>query len=392
LAAGVAVYASAIVLSVCLEIPLWATILTVGVVTIIYDTIGGITAVVYSDVIQMIMLLGGIVLCIFYAVDISGGLEATWSSFPDSRRVALEPSLGIGADSAAPFWPFLLGGFFLYISYYGTDQSQVQRELSAASTEETKKSLLWNGLARFPLTVLYVVLGISLLAAYQKSPELAAQVPDDKPDYLVPQFVLLYIPQGVRALIFASLLAAAMSSLDSALNSLSASTMRDFIGRKLRDPSRLLFYSKLTTVGWGILITAFAFLAGSISETVIEAVNKVGSAFYGPILATFLVGILFHRTTPFGILMGLPAGVGLNLFLWLVLPEVHWMWWNCTGFLTTAAVAFLCSRFPASTPPHGAESYVLEKKAIREDSRRWGWAYTLLAAYFVLMLLVLYFI
>ena len=390
LAAGVAVYASGIVLSVCLDIPLWVTILTVGIVTIIYDTIGGITAVVYSDVIQMVILLGGIILCIFYAADIVGGLGAMWSSFPEARRVALDPSSGFNNESAAPFWPFLIGGFFLYISYYGTDQSQVQRELSAASSADTKKSLLLNGLARFPLTLLYVVLGIAMLAVYRVSPDLAAHVPADRPDYLVPQFVLLYIPAGVRALIFASLLAAAMSSLDSALNSLSASTMRDFIGRKWSDPSRLLLASKLTTVAWGILITAFAFLAGRISDTVIEAVNKVGSAFYGPILATFLVGVLSRRVTAFGILAGLPLGVALNLYLWLAFPAIHWMWWNCFGFLTTAAVALLSSRWFSSSLPDDFESYVLEREEILEDNRGWGWAYLLLAVYFVLMLLLLY--
>jgi SSS family solute:Na+ symporter len=338
----------------------------------------------------MVILLGGILLCIYYAADIVGGLGALWSTFPEARRVALDPSWGFKDESAAPFWPFLIGGFFLYISYYGTDQSQVQRELSATSTADTKKSLMLNGLARFPLTVLYVILGIAMLAVYKTSPDLAAQVPSERPDYLVPQFVLLYVPQGVRALIFASLLAAAMSSLDSALNSLSASTMRDFIGRKWSNPSRLLLASKLTTVAWGILITLFAFLAGRISDTVIEAVNKVGSAFYGPILATFLVGVLSRRATTIGVLLGLPAGVALNLFLWLAFPGVHWMWWNCFGFSTSTVVALLSSRWIPSALPDGYESYVLVKDEIREDNRGWGWVYLLLTVYFVLMLLFLY--
>ena len=140
LATGVGVYASAIVLAVCLGIPLWSTILIIGVVTVIYDTIGGITAVVYSDVIQMIILIGGIVLCILYASHAVGGLDDVWVSFPETRRIAIDPSLGLArAGSSVPFWPFLIGGIFLYAAYYGTDQSQVQRELSAATTADTKK-------------------------------------------------------------------------------------------------------------------------------------------------------------------------------------------------------------------------------------------------------------
>jgi SSS family solute:Na+ symporter len=389
LGAGVAVYASAIVLAVCLGIPLWATILLVGIVTIIYDTIGGITAVVYSDVIQMVILVGGILVCIFLAADIAGGFEAMWSMFPDSRRVAIDPSTGLGGESAAPFWAFLVGGFFLYISYYGTDQSQVQRELSASSTADTKLSLVWNGLARFPLTILYVLLGIAMWAVYQHAPELSASVSAENADFLVPQFVLLYVPTGIRALIFAALLAAAMSSLDSALNSLSAATMRDFIEPQIDSSSRLLLFSKLTTVGWGVFITAFAFLVEHISATILESVNKIGSAFYGPILATFLVGVLSKRVSPQGVLLGLPAGVGLNLFLWTSAPGVHWMWWNFFGFAVTAGVALGWSFLPGRRAPHPSDKYVLGADQL-EAERKWLPVYIVLVGYFCLILATLW--
>jgi SSS family solute:Na+ symporter len=146
LATGVGVYASGIVLSVCLGVPLWATILIIGIVTVIYDTIGGITAVVYSDVIQMGILLGGIVFCIAYAAYFLGGMDDIWSTFPVSRRIAIDPASGLSGGSAVPFWAFLCGRIFLYTAYYGTDQSQVQRELSAATTADTKKSLMWISL------------------------------------------------------------------------------------------------------------------------------------------------------------------------------------------------------------------------------------------------------
>jgi len=112
-------------------------------------------------------------------------------------------------------------------------------------------------------------------------------------DFLVPVFILQELPSGVRGILVSALLAAAMSSLDSALNSLSAATMRDFI-EKRRDlsPGQSVLMGKLTTVAWGIVITGFAFVVGGISDTVIESINKIGSAFYGPILAAFLVGFL----------------------------------------------------------------------------------------------------
>ncbi len=288
-----------------------------------------------------------------------------------------------------PFWAFLLGGIFLYTSYYGTDQSQVQRELSAATTAETKKSLLLNGFARFPLTALYVLLGVVMLAVLQHSPELNQRVPYDKPDYLVPQFILLYLPQGVRAVIFASLLSAAMSSLDSALNSLSAATVHDFIAPHLKNKERLLLVSKLTTVSWGIFITGFAFLVGDISETVIESINKIGSAFYGPILAAFIVGVLSRKASAGSITAGILAGVGFNLVLWLAAPDVYWMWWNMTGFLMAAGISYVVSLFGPFARPKNFSRYVLRGSDLLEAERDWWPVYGVLILYFFLMITAL---
>ena len=390
LGTGVGVYASGIVLAVCLGIPLWSTILIIGVVTVIYDTIGGITAVVYSDVIQMVVLISGIVICIVYAADIVGGLDGVWASFPEARRIAIDPSTGLrGAGASVPFWAFLFGGIFLYSSYYGTDQSQVQRELSAATTADTKKSLLLNGFARFPLTALYVVLGMVMLAVYQKSSGLIERVPYDKPDYLVPQFILLYLPQGVRALIFASLMSAAMSSLDSALNSLSAATVHDFIAPRLKNKERLLAVGKLTTVIWGILITGFAFAVGGISETVIESINKIGSAFFGPILAAFVVGVLSRKASATSITAGILTGVGFNLLLWLAMPGVYWMWWNLSGFLLAAGTSYFVTLFRPSTQSKDITPYILRGSDLLKEERRWWPIYVVLVCYFFMMLTLL---
>ncbi len=394
LATGVGVYASGIVLAVCLGIPLWLTILIIGVVTIIYDTIGGITAVVYSDVIQMVILLGGIIVCIFYAADVVGGFGALLAALPSERLQAIDPSTGLGGGGDVPFWAFLIGGFFLYTSYYGTDQSQVQRELSAKTIAESKYALILNGLCRFPLTLLYVMLGIAAYAAFVASPELQASVPADRPDYLIPQFILLNLPPGLRALLFAALLSAAMSSLDSALNSLSAATMRDFIDARLPTEKSRFLWSKLTTVAWGVLITGFAFVVGQISDTVIEGINKIGSAFYGPILAAFLVGVLSRRIQARGIMIGIVAGVGFNLVQWVAFPEIYWMWWNAFGCAVAAIVAALASRV-GSAPAEPATTSdpirytVWAKGKLMERERKWIPVYAMLFGYFVLMLTLL---
>ena len=133
LATGVAVYASAIVLAVCMGTDLWLMILLIGVVTLIYDAIGGMKAVVYSDVIQMAILACGMVICSGYALAEVGGWDMALAAHDPSRLKVFDFSTGLGDAGRFPLWGFLIGGFFLYASYYGCDQSQVQRELSAPS-------------------------------------------------------------------------------------------------------------------------------------------------------------------------------------------------------------------------------------------------------------------
>lgn len=388
LATGVGLYASAIVLSVALDFPLWSAILIIGIITIIYDVIGGITAVIYSDVIQMLVLVGGIIICIVYAVIDVGGIGTMFSAMPPERLLTTDFSTGLGDGGTVPFWGFLFGGLFLYVSYYGTDQSQVQRGLSAKSVNEAKKALLLNGLARFPLTILYILLGIASFAVYQQSPELSSAIPADKPDYLIPEYILLMLPTGLRALLFAALLAAAMSSLDSALNSLSASTMRDFI-QKWRPESNQIKLGKIVTLIWGVMIIMFAFIVGGISDTVIEAINKIGSAFYGPILAAFLVGILSRKVTTRAVIFGILIGVTFNITLWLGFSEIHWMWWNIFGCLISASVSVILS---LKTTFLASEKYTLNIKSIISNETQWSKTYLFLVCYFILILCVLLYV
>lgn len=385
LGTGVGLYASGLVLEVCLGIPLGWTLLLVGAVTILYDTLGGMAAVVWSDVVQLGVLVGGLAVSIAVAMSLGGGWEGTLAAFPAERLSAIGGGHGFGDGAPAPMAAYILGGLFLYASYYGVDQSQAQRALSAPTEADTHRSLVLNGIARFPLTLLYVGFGVTLWAALQSSPELQAALADSRPDYLVPQFIRLILPTGVRALLFAALLAAAMSSLDSALNSLSAATMRDFLTRPGQSGD-LLKLSRVTTVGWGIAITGFAFLVEHFSGTVVESINKVGSAFFGPLLAAFVVGVLTRRASGPGVRLGLVAGLALNVGLWLFVPSVFWMWWNVTGFVATAGVAIGLGRWGAPEGARDIDALVLDKGSLRRIPRSQAVVYAGLVGWFLLIL------
>jgi SSS family transporter len=343
-ATGIMIYTVALVLSAVMEIPQWQTILLSGVITIIYSYQGGMKAVVWGDVIQMIILFAGIIICMFYGLKAQGG----WSSFVEnmdaSRLQAVDFNWGIGEGQEFGFWPMIIGGFFLYISYYGCDQSQAQRSLSGRDLKQVRRALMFNGLFRFPITFCYCLMGLIIGTFALSNAEFMARIPADKPDYMVPVFILDYLPVGVVGLLLVAILAAAMSSLSSAINSLSAATVEDFISRSNKlDSDDTLKWSKRMTLIWGVFCLILAFSAGNIADTVIEAINKVGSAFYGPIVATFLLAILGKKTHTWSANIGLLTGVGVNVFIWLAGIPIFWIWWNLIGAVITFLTAFICN-------------------------------------------------
>ncbi|MDY6861990.1 MAG: sodium/solute symporter [Thermodesulfobacteriota bacterium] len=349
LATGVSIYATAIVISIVLNIPIFLTIVIIGVVAILYDYMGGIKAVVISDVIQMGLIFIGIIICIIFGLHYIGGWDAVLQYTSYDRIVAVDfNELGFKGEGDFGFLPLLFGGFFLYTSYYGFDQSQVQRELSARSLLDSRKSLILNAIIRYPIVLSYCILGLIVGAFALKSPEFMSFIPQDKVDYMIPAFVVHYLPAGISGLIIIAILAASMSSLDSALNSLSASTIEDILKPTILKNvnEKILFkISKLITLFWGIFCTGFAFLSGRISETIIESINMIGSVFYGPIAGIFFLGIFIKRSSSRDVIIGGLTGVFFNFILAFYFTQISWLWWNATGFIVSFALGGMLSLF-----------------------------------------------
>jgi Na+/proline symporter len=335
-----------------------SAILLIGAVTVVYDALGGMRVVLVSDVAQMLIILLGVAVCGVTALKLVGWSAAVDAMGPERLRILDFSRWGLSPGGEYGFWPMAIGGIFLYASYYGCDQSQVQRELSVGKLHDVKRSLLLNAFGRFPVVLFYCVMGM-LVGAVFTMPEhvahLASQLgmPSEAlsqtlrsdPDRMVPMFILAFLPAGVVGLVFVAIMSALMSSLDSAINSLSAVTVQDFYRRYVKPDAlegHYMIVSKVLTVFWGgfciLAALVFANSAEATRQTTIVLINAVGSLLYGPILAAFFMGMAARSVSGSQIRIGIVAGIAVNILLWR-LTDVSWLWWNLTGFASTAGVA-----------------------------------------------------
>lgn len=379
LATGVMVYTIAMILQAVLNINFHWTILIISVITLIYSYQGGMKAVVWGDAIQMIILFTGLIICLIYGWNLLQD-NGNFTGFAPQRLNVIEFS-NYGFDGGEfGFWPMVLGGLFLYISYYGTDQTQAQRLMSAKNEGTIKKLLLANGLLRFPIVLVYSLMGLIIGALVLLTPDFLAEITDMtrlhypeqfltngiKADLMIPVFITKYLPHGLIGLLIVGILSAAMSSLSSTINSLGAVSIEDFFNRgsKKLSEANYMKYSKLSVIFWGIVCIAAAYLFGGTQGTVIELINIISSQFYGPILATFVLAILVKRVNHIGMNVGIVGGVVINLLIKFNFENIFWIWFNLTGFVITIVLALLFSEIYKSKTK---ESFTINFIIKRED-------------------------
>ncbi|MFY0601442.1 MAG: sodium:solute symporter [Cyclobacteriaceae bacterium] len=370
LAAGITIYAPAIIISSILKWNLTATILVTGIMVIIYTVSGGTKAVSLTQKWQMAVIMGGMLVAFFTILSYIG----EYMSFGEAVTVAGKldklnaVDLDFNFEKRYTIWSGIAGGLFLSLSYFGTDQSQVQRYLGGSNAAESRMGLMFNAIFKIPMQFFILFTGVMVYVFYllyqppvhfkeasverileseyatqyqgleseyetlvearktatlglaksegsdeaqfsielndldQKSIEVREEVkslitkvdPDLETrdsDYVFLTFILNYLPHGLIGLLIAVIFSAAMSSTSSELNALASTTSVDFYKRILKTDGSDMHYlntSKALTFAWGVLAILFALLAKS-SENLIEAVNIVGSIFYGTILGIFLV-------------------------------------------------------------------------------------------------------
>jgi len=344
LAEGVRVFAISIVIAIILGTGEIASIVLIVCLTLFYTFEGGMTAVIWTDVVQMILYVGGAIVSL---VVMLGLIPGGWPHVVDVASQADKWRIfDFGFEWSARFfaqpynfWAGLLGGCFLTTASHGTEQLMVQRLLSARSQRESRLALLssWAVIA-FQFT-LFLVIGV-ILFVYYRDTGLAVPHPNDR---IYPQFVWKELPVGVAGLVIAAILAAAMSNLSAALNSLASTTIMDFYKplRPHHDESYYLRLARLATLAWGVVLLAIGVLARGV-PSVLEAGLGIASILYGCLLGVFLLGVLNRKASENAAMAGMVAGLVVNLYVRFG-TTIAWTWYVLIGTTVTIATALAVS-------------------------------------------------
>ena len=322
-AEGVRVYAVAIVVGIALgpllggRGDLHRDVISIGIVTLLtllYTFEGGMAAVIWTDVVQTFVYLGGTLVGFFTILHLVPGGWATIHSAAASAGKFRVFDFTPGFYITYTFWSGVIGGAFLNTASHGADQLIVQRLLAARNETQSKLALLASGAAVLFQFWLFLLIGAMLWVFYRFSPP---PIPFDKTDRIFPSFIVSHMPHGISGILIAAILAAAMSNLSAALNSLSSTSVIDFyLRRHPRTPEqRRVLLSRLATIGWGIVLFGLAILSRRGGK-VVEVGLSIASVAYGALLGVFLLGVLTRRANEYGSMTGMAVGFCANLYIW----------------------------------------------------------------------------
>jgi SSS family solute:Na+ symporter len=348
-AEGVRVYAVSIVVRIALGTGEITSIAIITALTLIYTFEGGLAAVIWTDVVQTVIYVGGTLVGVGVILHlVPGGWPAIHDLAASAGKLRVfdfTPTLW----KPYTFWAGVIGGAFLTTASHGTDQLIVQRLLAARNQKQSVTALLSSGVAIFVQFALFLIVGVMLWAYYQ-----LPSASFGKADYIYPRFIVSRLPHGVSGLLIAAILAAAMSNLSAALNSLSSSAMMDFYLRRhpQTDERTQLRLSRVSTIMWALLLFALAVLSLHKVARVIEVGLTIASVAYGALLGVFLLGVLTRRANQTGAMIGMVLGFCAELYLWLG-TKVPWTWYVAIGTTITFAIGYLASLVigePATEP------------------------------------------
>ena len=347
LADCVRIFATAIPVAIITHWSLPAGILAIGLVTVIYTWVGGLRAVVWVDVIQLGVYLVGGVATLVVATQLAGGPGAFARAWDAGKLVTLDftPSFKV----LYTFWGGVLGGALLAGASHGTDHLIVQRLLAARGLKDAQRALIGSGAFIIAQFALFLLVGTSLW--------LAGADQGGRSDAIYPSFVITRLPPGLAGLVVAGILAAAMSSHASAVNSLASASTHDFYAPLARrqEPTHLLWVGRWLTLLWTAVLVAGAMAFRNQNTPVVQLALSVASITYGALLGTYLLGGWWSRARQRDVIVAIIASVLAMTPVvlgvpWRVLPGLAWPWYVPLGTAVTVAVGVASSMFGRALP------------------------------------------
>lgn len=340
---GIVLLLPSIALSVVSGFNVYYCILTMGVLSIIYTALGGIEAVIWTDVLQVIVLLGGalVSLVLLYLNLDKDAISTLISDFDKMKIFDFELSL-----SSPTLWVVLIGGLAANLVQYGSDQTIVQRYLTTKDEKTAAKSIVTGAWLVLPATLIFFSLGTLLFVFYKTNPELLNPALE-KTDAIFPWYIVNSLPEGVSGLLIAAVFAASMSSLDSSMNSVATVITTDFF-RRLRPLSNAANYLRLargTTIVIGIVGTGLALIMASWGiSSLWDQFNLIVGLFTGGLGGIFVLGIFSKKANSAGALTGLLSS-GLLQYLFKEYTSVHFLLYAFTGMISSIIIGEAVSRW-----------------------------------------------
>lgn len=348
---GIVLYLPAIALNVVTGFDIYLCIGLMGVLSLVYTLMGGIEAVVWTDALQVVVLLGGAVLVVVIAAfHIPDGLSGIVSQAGAENKFDLG-SWGFDLKQST-LWTVLIASFFTNLTVYGTDQTMVQRYMTTATQGQARKSVLTNAVLTIPATLLFFFVGTALYVYYKQHPaELSLSISEG--DAILPWYIYTRLPDGVVGLLITGIFAAAMSTLSSSMNSAATAYTND-IRRKLPhvSASGSLRAAKAATLLLGVAGISFAYFMVSWEiNSLWDEFNKILGLILGSLGGLFLLGMLTRRANSAGAVCGIAGSMGVQLLVSQT-QSVHLLLYTTTGVISCFVIGYLASRLlPGSGKP-----------------------------------------
>ncbi|HWP44269.1 MAG TPA: hypothetical protein VNO14_13580, partial [Blastocatellia bacterium] len=317
----------------------WKSILIIGLVMIAFTYLGGITAVIWIEVLQLaIYNLGAIIAAVILLDRIQGGFGEVLAVGSQFGKLQLF-DFSFDISRSYTFWAGIIGGAFLTTSTHGTDQYLVQRYLCGKNARQATSALLVSGAIVFAQFVMFLFIGLMLFVFYRQHPTLPSGLGADR---VFSHFIVNELPAGLVGLVVAAMLAAAMSS---SLNALASTALADFYQPLIargRSDAHYMKVSRILTAFWGAVQVAAALYVIGKDRRIVDTVLSIASFTNGPILGLFFLGTLTRRVKQTAALIGVTTGIITMTLIW-AWASVSWQWYTLIGSAVTFIIGYAAS-------------------------------------------------